>query len=322
MPRQIPSSYEALLAETLPTLDEIFAKENRPVHERPLQAARFIVDHMIVQVAGDTKDNYLSKTWFVGILHPVVRWYEQRYGSELPHPRHPAAHGLVSHFGALYVLRVDLIVSEKDGDGHRWVRFPKEVLPAEEPLNWLVSPPPLATMKTNRRVALAAAAKHVAKRLRCINNDLNTATQASAAVQRMATSVIRHLDKAALDAASSNLDSHSLVPWELQMACEKTMKVYLKQSNSQYPENHDLRALNKLSEPTLNWSEGRKSLAAFPSDTRVMKWRYSELAPPTAPEMWRMYGAAVELVSGYASRMSREFTFTNFAVKLKKAPWH
>ncbi|MFZ3287900.1 MAG: hypothetical protein WA191_13775 [Telluria sp.] len=322
MPRQIPPSYEALLAETLPTLDEIFIKENLPVHERPFEAARFIVDHMIVEVSGDTKDNYLSKPWFAGIYLPVIRWYEQRYGTKLPHPKHPTAHGLVSHFGALYTLCVELVLSDVDQDGHRWVRFPKEVLPAEEPLDWLASPPPLATLKPSRREALANTSRHVANRLRCINNDLNTATHPSDAVRRMATSVIRHLDKAALDATSSSPDSHALVPWELQMACEKTIKVYLTQSELAFPAIHDLRALNKLAEPVLNWPEGRRSLAGFPTDARVLKWRYGELTPPTAAEIWKMYGTVVELVHGYASRMTHKYTFNNFAVQLKKAPWH
>lgn len=322
MPRLTPPSYEALLAETLPTLDEILTKENRPVHERPFEAARFIVDHMLVEVAGDTKDNYLIKPWFAGIYLPVVRWYEQRYGTELPHPKPPTAHGLVSHFGALYSLRVELVLTDVDQDGHRWVRFPKEVLPTEEPLDWLASPPPITTLKPNRREALASTSRHVANRLRCINNDLNTATHQSDAARRMATSVICHLDKAAVDATSSSFDAHTLVPWELQMACEKTMKVYLSQIKLEYPETHDLRALNKLAEPTLNWPGVQKSLAAFPTDARIVKWRYGELNPPTAAEVWRMYGAAVELIHGYAVRMTRKITFNNFAVQLKKAPWH
>ena len=313
-------TYEALLAELLPDLDEILAKKNRPVHERPFAAAKFIVDKMIVEVAGDTKDNYISKPWFAGILQPVVRWYEQRYGTNLTHPKTPAAIGLVSHFGALYALRVELVLSEVDQGGHPWVRFPKEVFPAEDPLNWIVSPPPLAAMKPARREALANTSRHVANRLRCINNDLNTATHPSPEARRMANSVILHFEKAAHDATSQSSDAHALVPWELQMACEKTMKTYLAQSIPNYPETHDLRALNRLAEPTLNWPEARKSMAAFPRDARIIGWRYGELAPPTALEMWRMYGAAIELCHGFASRMTRQFTFNNFAVKLRKPP--
>lgn len=322
MSHHIPPSYEALLAETLPPLDEMFTKQNRPVHERPFEAARLIVDLMIVEVAGDTKDSYLTKPWFVGIYQPVIRWYEQRYGLELPYSKRPIAHGMVSHFGALYVLRVELVLSEKDKDGHQWVRFPKEVLPEERPLDWLASPPPIDALKSNRREALASTARHVANRLRSINNDLNTATHPSEEARRMATSVIRHLDNAAVHATSSNADAHALVPWELQMACEKSMKLYLAQIKLEYPQTHDLRALSKLAEPTLNWSEIRKLLTSFPTDGRVIKWRYGELNPPTSAEIWRMYGAAVELIHGYACRMTRKFTFNNFSVQLKKAPWH
>jgi len=320
--RQIPASYEALLAETLPMLDELFAKENRPVHARPFEAACFIVDNMIVDISGDTKDDYLSKPWFSSIYLPVIRWYEQRYGTELPHPKHPTAHGLVSHFGALYALRVELVLTEIDKDGHRWVRFPKEVLPKEDPASWLASPPRLENLKPNRRAALVETSRHVANRLRSTNNSLTTATHSSDAARRMASTIVRHLDKATLDATSPNTEAITFAPWELQMACEKTIKAFLAQKGVEYPETHDLRQLNKLAQPMLNWPEASRSLSAIPTTSRVMKWRYGETVAPTLAEVWRMYGASVELIHGYATRMPRTFTFNNFAVKLKKAPWH
>ncbi len=322
MARHLPNSYEALLSEVLPQLDDGFVKRNKPVHERASSAAHFIVEHMLVSIEGDSKDDYLTKPWFAGIYLPIIKWYEQRYGAAITHPKHPHARAMVSYLGTLYTMQIPLVLTESGDDGTRWVRFPKEVLPTEQPLEWIDSPPPVSTMKPKRRETFCQTVVHVANRLRAINNDLNTATHASKAVQRMASTVVRHLDKAAIDSASADLSSNALAPWELQMACEKTMKAYLSQTSGGYPETHDLRALHKLAERTLNWQGGKKTLAAFPSERRVIKWRYAELPAPLPTDLWRMYEAAIELCCAYSSGMSRKFVFNNFALQLRRAPWH
>ncbi|WP_291915807.1 hypothetical protein [Limnohabitans sp.] len=322
MARPLPVSYEELLNETLPMLDEHFIRQSSPVHSRPFEAARFIVDHMIVEITGDSKDDYLSKPWFSGIYLPVIRWYEQRYGAEIAHPKNPMVHGLVSHFGALYALRVELVLSEVDCEGHRWIKFPKEVQLDENPYNWLFAPPRLEDLKPSRRTSLLETSRGVANRLRSINNGLRSATYPNEVNRRMASTILRHLEKAALDATSRNDESSTFVPWELQMACEKAIKTYLSQRKITYPATHDLRTLNKLAEPSHSWQGASKLLAAFPLEPRVMRWRYAEITPPTQAELWRMYGAAVELIEGYADRLTKTFTFNSFAVKLKTAPWH
>ena len=177
-------------------------------------------------------------------------------------------------------------------------------------------------MKPKRHAAFTQAVLHVTNRLRSINNDLNTATHASKAVQRMSSTVIRHFDKAAVDSATADFSANALAPWELQMACEKTMKAYLWQIEGRYPETHDLRVLNRIAEETLQWPEGKSTLADFPSEKRVIRWRYAELSAPLPSELWRMYGAAIELCHAYSSRMSRKFIFNNFTVHLRRAPWH
>ena len=48
-------------------------------------------------------------------------------------------------------------------------------------------------------------------------------------LQAMSSSVLRHLEKAAVDAAAEDHSACSLAIWELHMACEKTMKTYLAQ---------------------------------------------------------------------------------------------
>lgn len=46
---------------------------------------QFVIEHFVVEIKGDTKDNYLSKPWFVSFFDPILKWYERRYGKSAPH---------------------------------------------------------------------------------------------------------------------------------------------------------------------------------------------------------------------------------------------
>lgn len=317
-----PDSYEALLRETLPWIDERFSKDGRVVHERPFAAARIIVEHFIVEIEGDTKDEYLSKPWFAGIYEPIYKWYEARYGEALTRPRQEQTRGLVLYFGTPLLFRLPLVLNEPGLDGTTWLRFPKEVLGQEHPLDWIESPPPLAQMPAKRREALADSTRHIATLLRSINNDLNTADLEKSGPRALVGTVLRHFEKAAVDASAEDHGARSLAVWELQMASEKTMKAYLAQKEIAYPPTHDLRALQKLAFESADFGDAKSPMAAMPTERRVMAWRYSELPPPKPNEFFRIYGAALTLCRVYAGQMSRKYVFNNFAVQLKRPPWH
>jgi hypothetical protein len=313
---------ESLLQESLHWIDEQFAKEGKPVHERPFAATRVIIEHFVVEIEGDTKDDYLSKPWFVGFFDPILKWYERRYGKALLTFPQSVAIGLVHYFKSPITFHTALTITEPGENGTTWVRFPTEVLPTEDPLTWLDAAPPLDAMSEKRRENLRASVRMVADLLRGINNDLNSADLGESAARSLVGTVLKHLDKAATDGASHDPQAVALGVWELQMACEKTMKAFLTQINTEYPETHDLRALHRLANANADHTrEAKQFLSAIPSEQRVLAWRYSEIAPPSPAEFLRFYLSTLKLVSLYASRMSRRYVFKNFAVQLKKPPW-
>lgn len=313
--------FNAFLGETLAMIDETFAKDGRPIHERPFAAAQMVVEYFVESVEGDTKDGYLTKPWFGGIYRPVWDWYRARYGEKRIRTKGAQTRGIVPYFGSPLVFSVPLVLREKGDEGTTWVRFPKEVLPYEHPLSWLESPPPLDEMPQKRRATLEQLVRQTATHLRSINNDLNTADLEEANKRSLVRTVIRHLEKAAVDETSDDEDTRSLAVWELQMACEKTMKAYLWQTIANFPETHDLRALQKLAEPTGDFAAAKKALTSIPSASRVISWRYAQIPPPGHSEFQRMYIAALTVCSVYASKMRREYVFKNFAVQLKKPAW-
>ena len=45
----------------LPIFDEILAESQKPLSERPLAAAFYFFDYCIVEIKGDTKENFLAE---------------------------------------------------------------------------------------------------------------------------------------------------------------------------------------------------------------------------------------------------------------------
>lgn len=320
MPQSKPT-LESLLQESLPWIDDRFAKDGKPVHARPFAATQVIIELFVVEIEGDTKDNYLSKPWFIAFFDPILRWYERRYGKALLASPQSSSIGLVQYYNSPITFHVPLVLNEPGEDGTTWVRFPKQVLPAEDPLTWLDAAPPLAAIPDKRRETLRTSVCMVADLLRGINNDLNTADLGKSAARSLVGTVLKHLDKAATDGASHDPPTVALGVWELQMACEKAMKAFISQGGVKHPQTHDLRALHRLANANGDrTAEAKQFVSAMPSERRVLAWRYSELAPPTPSEFFRFYLATLRVVALYASRMPRKYVFNNFAVQLKKPP--
>jgi len=318
-----PASYEEFLREFLPLFDQRLAASETALYERPLTAAIFIVDHIIVAVDGHPiDDKYFSKPWFGGIFQPIYKWYERRYGMAITKRPHTSLHGVISHFGTPYLIKVPLSRTEPDTDGTAWVRFPCEILPKEDPLEWLETPPPLDQLSSKRTQLLRAAIGKVATCLRTINHDLNTAEHLDQKRAAMARSIVRHFDKAATDSVAGDRESTCLAACELQMACEKTLKAYLAQRRVLYPLTHSLRKLHKLAMDGTDWSEATKAITALPSTRRVMAWRYAETPPPKPRELERIYASSLQLCRTYAARMSRKLVLKNFAAQIRRPPWH
>lgn len=316
-----PTTFDEFLRETLPWIDEHLAASGTAVQDRPLTAARQIVDLFVIEIHGDTKENYHQKTWFARIFKSIYKWYERRYGDTLKKSRQARALGIVTYFGTPYLLHVPLVFTEPGEDGTAWVNFPREVLPSEDPLGWIETPPPFDTMTPKRKQALRIAATHVATALRAINLDLNTADTTEEKHRGLARSVIRHFEKAASDTAANDRENSSLAIWELQMACEKSIKVYLSQKQIDYPATHDLRHLQKLALDGADWSEVRAAMPGMPSEKRVMAWRYAEIPPPKPKEMERIYKSALCLCGEYAKRLSRKLIMKNASIQIRRPPW-
>ncbi len=318
---QSKNSIQHYLADILPLIDEALSKEGMRVPERPMQAAREFVDGFVLEVSNDTKDDYLLKPWFASIYGEFVSWFVKRYGEAKVHPGQASSHGCIKHFGALFGVDIPLTLARPQPDGTCHFVFPKEVLPGEDPVLWLTSGPPLDGLKPKQLETLRATVSAISAQVRSIHNDLLTADVENELLRETKSSVMRHLSKAAEDMSSGDGEARSLAVWDMQMACEKVMKVRLAQLNIVFRHTHDLRELHGLAPRAADWAAVKKLVERFPKDASVIQWRHQEVPAPSIDEVWRLYQVALALCRAYAASLDRRLEMNNAVIHLRRPPW-
>src|SRR5688500_7891639 len=134
---------DEMLAEYLPTLDEVLADRHEPLHSRPFEAACIFVREIIVEVSNGTKEKFLEQPWFTAVYKDVRAWYVQKYGSAMAAPRDPLR-AVVLIGGVSFEVLVPKTTSKVEvKDETSWLTFPSGVEDGEEPSAWIVKPPNL-----------------------------------------------------------------------------------------------------------------------------------------------------------------------------------
>jgi len=308
------------LKDQLPELDPILAERGVDLSKRPLQAATLIVEHCLVKIQGDTKDDYLSKPWFGLLLRDIERWYENRYGDTHEHQDSQLVTGVVSAYGTPFIAEVPLVVREAPrADGMCWICFPSEVLPDEDCMRWIVRPPNFRGDDEAERDVVSSSLNVVATSLRTAHVNLMTASHPDENTRALARGIIPHLEKAAIDIVSCRSASLSLAVWELNFACEKAIKTYLRGRNIRPPHTHDVHRLHQIAVSQTGAAK-LASVAAMPKEKQVIKYRYSELIPPKISEALDLYRAALEVVVAYSHCLTRKLVFNNAKILLKRLP--
>ena len=74
---------QSIVREQLEIIDEVLSKRETSLTQRPFEAAFFFVKECILEIKGDTKDDFWEKKWFADIYGWIEEWYRERYGDAL-----------------------------------------------------------------------------------------------------------------------------------------------------------------------------------------------------------------------------------------------
>ena len=210
--KSFENGIKELLEYQLPIFDDILAEGQKPSSERPLAAAFYFVDYCIVDIKGDTKENFLEKEWFKSIYKLIKQWYDDRYGAARKSIKDSFALGVVLIYKTPFELNIPLsIAQEWEGNDKRWVCLPMSIQENENLFDWVKNKPNLEKMPETDLENLKNIISDIATNNRAIHVNLMSVSL-DQALHKISNTIPAHLDKAARDILSLEGGRISAIP--------------------------------------------------------------------------------------------------------------
>ena len=306
----------------MPIIDETLANQGRPIAQRPNYAAIFFVNECIVEIKGDSIEKFWEKEWYAAIYKLIEEWYHERYGNLIFDREKPSAKGIVQLFSTPFLLTIPLIISEVEVPGETaWLIFPNTLLPNEVSLDWITPRPNFDHLSQEELKLLREKTDVVAISRRSINLKIMSAEFASEPLRLLASSIPAHLDKAVDDILSDRKGQISIAFWEMHLAIEKVMKLFLRQKNLIPINTHNFDKLRNSIEPQSLSNKLEKLFSLCPGEKDAIKYRYGEIQEVNTKEAIAYFHTALEIITLYVSHLETKVTMNNFRVLLKLPPW-
>lgn len=166
---------------------------------------------------------------------------------------------------------------------------------------------------------LSTEFNEVVSMTRKINLNLKSVYSVDKEAANMAGGIWGHIEKSIIDILSLKDSQASIGCWELHLAIEKTLKVYLKKVCNSWVFGHDLKKLGRKIndyDASLDFSV----IQSFPIDEDAIKLRYSELVKNVS-EVVEYYKKALLLIERVTNNYEKKYSINNASFLLKMAPW-
>ena len=301
-------------------IDKNLTEQGIPIPDRVMRAAPLFVEYAVEEVKGDTKENYLSRPWFRAIHNPIQKWYEAKYGVALRRPPKLFS-GVIEIHGVPFQLEVPAQLRRLSGEkGVAWLVFPIDVEPEENPEDWVANPPNFERMSSNERTVVSQGIGKVARSLRMVDCDLQTALKPDDISEELAKNCFSHLMASAEYLASGPHQSLGLSCWEAHQGVEQVFKLMDRQQRSDHLQIHELKNLFANVEGVAVGVE-KSFIKVIPSSSRIIKIRAGEGDGVNLHEAYRIYQAALGAIRECCNALNHKMRMRNAAFKLKQAPW-
>lgn len=315
-----PASFEEAINLCVVPIDEHLSERRVPIPDRVLQAALIFVENNIVDIRGDSKDDFIQKEWFQFIFRTIRGWYENKYGAAL-NRLDQFLIGACEIAGAFFQIRVPRILRRVEKPGETvWVVFPIDLQPEEDPRKWFVAPPNFDALDASVGNAALKTSEMTGKILRSIHCDLMMAERPDDISSALASKIQAHVRLAAEHLTDVSNQIFGLVAWESHQAIESALKLLTRQLKGSHATHHDLVQLfHGVGGSVANVDEA--ALQKMPSSKRIIEMRAGEGCPVNAQEAYEIYETSIELTSQVTAAMPGKFRMKNAAFLIKKAPF-
>jgi HEPN domain-containing protein len=314
---------KSIVRDQMKIIDEILAKRGTALNQRIFDAAIFFVSECIIEIKGDTKDDFWGKKWFSDIYHWTEDWYRERYGDALEDRERNQTIGVVRVYSTPFSLSIPLTLTKPEDPGKTaWLIFPITVMSDENPYEWIHPKPNLEQLTREDLESLKKEIDFVASSLRSINVNLMTAEYSASSLQMLGGSITAHLEKAVQDILSGKLEQISVAYWEIHLAIEKTIKLFLRQKGHTPPNTHNLIELRGIAENDLSSTELDDSFSKCPKAKEAIGYRYGENQDVSSENAIEFYYASLRIISFYTKALHRDIVMNNARILIKIPPWN
>lgn len=314
------NGFNDFLEMQLPIFDDILAKEQTPLSIRPIHAAIRFVEHCIVEIKDDNKENYLEKEWFRIIYQLINNWYIERYANAINSTNDHSAIGIVLIHNTPFQLKIPLFVNqEKKGEDCRWICMPISILNNENVINWIQNKPNMDKIEGDELILLTKTISNIAESIRSIHINLKCNYQTSETIN-LAASIPVHLDKAALDILSLESNRISNSYWETHLALEKSLKLVILQNGLKNKKTHNLKELCEIANSIEGKNIDPDNISLFLSDKESIQQRYWGKVFTIKEAITNYYNAA-KVVSTITRQLKRPFDLKNIRLLIKQPNW-
>jgi hypothetical protein len=148
-----------------------------------------------------------------------------------------------------------------------------------------------------------------------------TATSDDNAISGMKSGIIRHLEEAAEDIFRYEISGISIAFWEMQMALEKILKVYLMQRGERNPYNHNVVNMVKISADKYKMEIDTNLFGDIPSEKEAIQYRYGEIHGTTPQYAYEVYKNVLLIINSYSQALKRNLIMNNASLKITPPPW-
>jgi hypothetical protein len=313
-------SFERTIKEWMVPIDSQLTKLRVPIPDRVDLAAQEFVEFCILDIKGDSKEDYLLRRWFRFVYRTVRRWYEDKYSAALRRPDLFFV-GACEILGSLFRLRVPMHL-RRDGEPGKafWLVFPVDLQEEDDPASWLVNPPNLAALEPEARKHVLDEVATVARLLRLIRSDLLTAETPDEIAGELADNISSHLMASAERLIEPRQPAFGLACWEAHQAVEKALKLLGRQYRGTHKKMHELMLLFHDVAGLITGVDD-SLLGQMPSQSRIIEMRAGEGASVDAEEAHHLYRLGLEITAQCVGAMKRNTVMRNTAFLIQKPPW-
>lgn len=305
----------------LVAIDARLSEYRTPLIQRPLRAAIIFVKEYVIEIEGEDKDDYATKTWFAVMHKHIEEWYREHYGDAFRRDDSGFASGVVLIKDIPVELRVPLTRSKVEKqDETAWLIFPVDVGTEENPLAWLRNSPNLEKLHANELAALRKDATEVACALRSIRIYTVGIEPHDEIVSGLSDGVLIEIESAARLLVRNDEHSIGTALWALQMAIERALKAFCQHKSGKFRPIHNLFEL--FDDAAVHGlTADRNLLKLLPRDKDAIEGRYGLGKVATLSEGVDAFNATLSIVGAVAPLFKRKYTLAGAGILFKRPPW-